>query len=403
MKKTILVTLVAAMILFAFTACDNSAAYPVYRNVAYISIDQTGDFVKGQVFDASKFTVNATYTDGTTSEVPAVVKGDSWDSTAAKTEVTATLDVLLADGTTGKVTTTLPVTLYDWKSVSVTGFSAEVATNGTNNFDDFRPAINDGTASVSVAYANGSVTLSAADVANITVSWDPADSTLDPSDLEEGDTVALKIDEVKVNGTAIATSVASDLVATIVPASGPATKADVTELVVTYDNVVKYGATFVEPTVVGKTASGAEVKLTKTTDYVFGNGIPTGNISSLDPISFTVYFVVGDSGNKNTVAPVTCNYTVADQINTTSLSLKYAGTVYTNEVTKIDTNLISAEATYQGNTNAKETSFTFFIDGSPELKPTSTSAVSIDVDWTCVPTGQTGTAKLSITPQTKPE
>ncbi len=71
MKKTILVSLVAVMMLFAFTACEQQPNVwnPNGKTPTMATITQTGSFVYGQQFDASKFSVEVTYQDGTTSTV----------------------------------------------------------------------------------------------------------------------------------------------------------------------------------------------------------------------------------------------------------------------------------------------------------------------------------------------
>ena len=60
--KKVFIGVLAALMLFAFTACEQQM--PTYREVSYITISQTGDFVTGQAFDASKFQVNVYGTDG---------------------------------------------------------------------------------------------------------------------------------------------------------------------------------------------------------------------------------------------------------------------------------------------------------------------------------------------------
>ena len=60
--KKVFIGVLAALMLFAFTACEQQM--PTYREVSYITISQTGDFVTDQDFDASKFQVNVYGTDG---------------------------------------------------------------------------------------------------------------------------------------------------------------------------------------------------------------------------------------------------------------------------------------------------------------------------------------------------
>ena len=62
-KKSIFVVALAALMLIAFTACEQ-AVPGLSTVVRSAEIVQTGVFLEGQPFDASKFSVNVTYTDG---------------------------------------------------------------------------------------------------------------------------------------------------------------------------------------------------------------------------------------------------------------------------------------------------------------------------------------------------
>ena len=378
--KKVFIGVLAALMLFAFTACEQQMPNFLTKTPSAIVLDQVSDLFNGDTVEASDFNVIVTYEDGTETTYPGanLVKYDvatgTYSATVGKVTGTAYASYSTISGIDS-------VTLKDDLQVVVGNATLKAYSEATVGF-------------TYVNHKGETKTGTKAITADNTVGTWTADSEWVPSNAKVGD---------KVTFTFALSDYKDDkfeFTAEVVAAK--ATKADVTRLEVTYDSVIKYGTAFVKPTVVGYTASNEKVELKETTDYVFGNGIPSGNITSLDPISFSVYFVVGNSQNPNTVAPVTLNYTVADQINTTGLTLTYTGTAYVNEVTKVDTNLIKAEATYQGNTSAKENNFTFFIDGSPEIKPTSTTAVKVSVKWTCVPTGQTGTADLSITPVVKP-
>ena len=80
MKKTILTIMVAAMMLVAFTACEQQM--PTYKNADFISVNQTTAFIEGQPFDASYFTVTLHYTDGSTSTVGStgIVSAPNWST-----------------------------------------------------------------------------------------------------------------------------------------------------------------------------------------------------------------------------------------------------------------------------------------------------------------------------------
>ncbi len=82
MKKTILVTLVAAMMLFAFVACDSNAGYPVLRDTGIATT--TTEYLVGEEINPADFTFVAYNYDGTTREIPAadvkLVSGDTEDA-----------------------------------------------------------------------------------------------------------------------------------------------------------------------------------------------------------------------------------------------------------------------------------------------------------------------------------
>ena len=63
MKKCILIGALAALMLFAFTACEQPGL-TLPANVDYITVVQTKDFVDGDKFSAANFTVYAHDTNG---------------------------------------------------------------------------------------------------------------------------------------------------------------------------------------------------------------------------------------------------------------------------------------------------------------------------------------------------
>ena len=378
MKKSISVILVAALMLFAFTACEQQVPNLLTKTPSAVIIEQTSDLFAGENVAATDFEVVVTYEDGTETTYPGanLIKYDS-----SKGTYSAEVGGITGVAYPAYSTYTGVVSLTPSEDLEI-----EKGSSAVNSVE-----------SVAVfSYVNHEGVEKTREKTYSTISYKIDDASYAAATAEVGD---------EVNVTASVSPVAGiskdfDFVATVVPADAQPTKADVTELVVTYNDTIKYGTTWANSlvTVSGRTADGETVTLKETTDYVFGNGVPEAKtISSLDPISFKVYFVAGDTGNKD-VDPVTVSITVADQINTASVSLKYAGTVYAKEVTSIDTNLISATATYQGNTTQTTSDFTFYIDGSPEVNPTSAGSATFNsVQWICNATGQTGTANLSYT------
>ena len=71
MKKSILAGVLAALMLIAFTACEQPANIwnPNGRTVTNAVITQTGEFIEGESFDPAKFDVALTYNDGYTETI----------------------------------------------------------------------------------------------------------------------------------------------------------------------------------------------------------------------------------------------------------------------------------------------------------------------------------------------
>ncbi len=103
MKKSILTIALAAMMLVAFTACEQQM--PVYKSADYIEINQVSDFIKGQDFDANWFSVTINFTDGSTKTVAGsgVVTEADW----SKYSVTATVKTVNGDMTQSFTATAL--------------------------------------------------------------------------------------------------------------------------------------------------------------------------------------------------------------------------------------------------------------------------------------------------------
>lgn len=119
MKKTILVSLVAVMMLFAFIACEQTPI-EMPKTVISASIRQEGTFLVGQPFDASKFVVDVTYSDG--SVVP--LTGTNVTVSTSANSVTNGMKVEAVagkdhQGNDVKVSTSLVA--YSIKSLTVTG------------------------------------------------------------------------------------------------------------------------------------------------------------------------------------------------------------------------------------------------------------------------------------------
>ena len=119
MTKKILVGLIAALMLFAFVACEQTPI-EMPKAVVSASIRQTGTFLVGQPFDASKFVVDVTYSDG--SVVP--LTGTNVTSTTGEDGVTNGQIVYATAGTGlhgNSVTTQTSLVAYTIDSLSVAG------------------------------------------------------------------------------------------------------------------------------------------------------------------------------------------------------------------------------------------------------------------------------------------
>ena len=65
--KSILVMVLAALMLFSFTACEQQM--PTYKEVSYISLSQAKDILKGQTFTGDMVNITVHYTDGSSETV----------------------------------------------------------------------------------------------------------------------------------------------------------------------------------------------------------------------------------------------------------------------------------------------------------------------------------------------
>ena len=165
MKKSILVILIAVSMLFAFTACEQSAfQYPA--NVDYITVVQTKDFVDGDAFSASNFTVYAHDTNGGNNPVAGakvVLTGDNASdkelSASKSYTVQATLNVATSDTA---LTADCSVEVAALESYAITGAPSLVAYVGKGDGDNTAvfaaPAsgtIDPNAITVSAVYENG--------------------------------------------------------------------------------------------------------------------------------------------------------------------------------------------------------------------------------------------------------
>ena len=144
MKKTILTIMVAAMMLVAFTACEQQPLFPAEKKVLAIT-DITGpDYLVGQEFNAADFTVTVKYTDNTEDTLNGAglltVTGFDATATAAGTytvtaQVGATVNTATA-GTSATATATGTFNVYDVDSIAITTQPTVLSFEENTTLDD---------------------------------------------------------------------------------------------------------------------------------------------------------------------------------------------------------------------------------------------------------------------------
>ena len=132
MKKGILIGALAALMLFAFTACEQQGL-TLPANVDYITVVQTKDFVDGDKFNAANFTVYAHDTNGGNTPVNGAkveitgtqdLEADDTVKAGKTYTVEATLNVATAEN---PLTATQTFTAYALESYEVSGMPSLVA------------------------------------------------------------------------------------------------------------------------------------------------------------------------------------------------------------------------------------------------------------------------------------
>lgn len=183
MKKTILVSLIAVAMLFAFTACDSA---PTWSNatVSDVSLSSSPDYLTGEVVDPSQVILAVTSVDGkvtTRSASGAIAVGTVADSTKALSvniggeTFSIYLPVynpegLIIDGTASKYT-------------QVKGSQAQAALNGEGVLDGI---------TYTVEYAKGTKEVPATAVTGVTVATDTA-NVVGPAKVRLSDSADVKV------------------------------------------------------------------------------------------------------------------------------------------------------------------------------------------------------------------
>ena len=164
MKKSILIGVLCALMLFTFAACDNSV--PTYKVVNYVSLSQTQDVIKGQPFSGDMIAIDVHYTDGSVD----TISGKGYVSETADTSKEFTVSV---NNFAGADKADLIIVPVDATSATVEAVAANRAVV-TDSEDSAAGPVTLTDYTVTLTSASGSYTFSKAD--NVTAYTVTADN-----------------------------------------------------------------------------------------------------------------------------------------------------------------------------------------------------------------------------------
>lgn len=124
MKKTILTIMVAAMMLVAFTACQENPDFLGY-NPTMVTLEQNSTIVTGQTVTPDMFTATVTYANGKTAVADGIVEITEEGKALAS----------ITKGASETLTASLTPVITPIQSVSVSGETQDVEVNGSPAFD----------------------------------------------------------------------------------------------------------------------------------------------------------------------------------------------------------------------------------------------------------------------------
>ena len=127
MKKSILTIALAAMMLVAFTACEQQVPNVLPDDVNYITIVQTEDAVEGKAFDPSLF--NVMVYSSNPNVAPVTVSGKGYVSLTDSDAKTFAPDQKVTAVYAGKTASPLAVSVAEVLDVKVEGFPESVVQN----------------------------------------------------------------------------------------------------------------------------------------------------------------------------------------------------------------------------------------------------------------------------------
>ena len=84
MRKSILIGVLAALMLFAFTACEPQAiTWPTDKDITYVSVEQTATYIVGETASGDGFNIVVNYTEGDPTIIPGTANVKVTDGVAA--------------------------------------------------------------------------------------------------------------------------------------------------------------------------------------------------------------------------------------------------------------------------------------------------------------------------------
>ena len=197
-SKKFFILALAAAVLFAFAACQPSM--PVYRNVDYITINQTEDILVGESATSDMFEIIAHYTDGTAEPVNGVIEVASSSVTASinsadpeKGTLSAAASIVRKTVTSASVSGVSNVEIKAGKSLADLKYLDDALKNGVITWE--------GTPVLTLSYDGGSkeYTLEGADLRNIVISLiDEEGEPVTAGTFAEGDVFTVTLDKYKL-------------------------------------------------------------------------------------------------------------------------------------------------------------------------------------------------------------
>ena len=344
MKKSILTIALAAMMLVAFTACEQQVPNVLPDDVNYITIVQTEDAVEGKAFDPSLF--NVMVYSSNPNVAPVTVSGKGYVSLSDTSATTFAAGQKVNATYAGKTASPLAVSVAEVLDVKVEGFPESVVQNAA--------MLKTSTLTASVTLSNGTELELGADDYTI---WYDVSAAVTGED-EEGTPVTAKVFfDIENTGTPVLSKTVANLKVTKDTSNDPKAieKKEVDELSVKWTITGVDGKTRTENTNSITVYAGESVTYTlyggiadddtnrplyemKSGDYAlsldtlsnvigkaFGANDITGktigtapNTTTVQPYTATVNFVSDSPEDSNyeagSVAPITLSVTVKDNI-----------------------------------------------------------------------------------------